>query len=201
MEDAKVLLRMAERRLSEAHAPAGGLFAFPPSAEGAFNFAASPLHTFGFQGGGLTPRGASRLGAAGGLLVVSVRAESPAAAGGLKAGDVVETVNGQKFTRDQLSRSLLGPAPVTLGVVRGGQRQTLTFALAPDPKPWNWRTPSLNTQDHALNTTRPPPPNQIPPAGAPLCALRVLCVETSCPPFGFPNRPASVLLLSHRSSN
>lgn len=132
MEEAKVLLKVAERRLSEAHAPAGELFALPPSAEGAFDFAASPLHTFGFQGVGMTPRGASRLGAAGGLLVVSVRPEGPAAAGGLKAGDVVETVNGQKFTRDQLRRSLLGPAPVALGVVRGGRRQTLTLALAPE---------------------------------------------------------------------
>ncbi|HLM57892.1 MAG TPA: PDZ domain-containing protein [Pyrinomonadaceae bacterium] len=135
MEEARALLKMAERRLSEAHAPAGELFAFPPSAEGAFDFAASPLHTFGFQGVGLTPRGASHLGAAGGLLVVSVRPEGPAAAGGLKAGDVVETVNGQKFTRDQLRRSLLGPAPVTIGVVRGGQRRTLTLALASDSKP------------------------------------------------------------------
>lgn len=133
VEEAQSLLKEAERRMSEAHAPAGELFAFPPAPARPGASAASLLHAFGFQGVGLTPRGAASLGSTGGLLVVAVRPESPAAAGGLKAGDVVETVNGQRFTREGLRRNVL--LPVTLGIARGGLRQTLTLTLAPDAKP------------------------------------------------------------------
>ena len=46
----------------------------------------------------LTPQLAAYFGVKDGLLITSVRDESPAAAGGLKAGDVITTVNGTSVT-------------------------------------------------------------------------------------------------------
>ena len=133
LEEALAQLNEAETHITEAHAAPGELMPFKFGMQ-PFDIQFGPLHSLGFQGVGLTPRGGARLGSAGGLLVVAVRPESPAAAGGLKAGDVVETINGQKFTHTGLRRSLLGadPKPVSLGVVRGGRHHTLTLSLSSD---------------------------------------------------------------------
>ncbi len=136
LREALAQLSEAETRISQAQAAPGEFAPFKFEMQ-PFDIQFGPLHAFGFEGVGLTPRGGARLGSAGGLLVVAVRPESPAATGGLKAGDVVETINGERFTHTGLRRSLLGadPTPVSLGVVRGGRRQTLTVSLAPDRKP------------------------------------------------------------------
>ncbi|MDQ3917011.1 MAG: PDZ domain-containing protein, partial [Acidobacteriota bacterium] len=67
-------------------------------------------------------------------LVVAVRPESPAALSGLRAGDVIETVNGADFNRLELRRlpTTFDATPVTLGVVRDGHSMTLKFSLAGD---------------------------------------------------------------------
>jgi S1-C subfamily serine protease/outer membrane murein-binding lipoprotein Lpp len=94
----------------------------------------TPLQSLGLSAIGLTQRGAARLGARGGMLVVAVRPETPAAAASLRAGDVIETVNGAPVRRFELIRLLATPpgaAPLTFGLVREGQR--LTVGLSPAP--------------------------------------------------------------------
>ena len=82
-------------------------------------------------------RGAARLGARGGLLVVSVRQGSYADECGLRAGDVIETANGAEFTLAELRRLLANPSaePFTLGIVREGARTTLSYNPAEDRRP------------------------------------------------------------------
>ena len=88
------------------------------------------LQTFGLSAIGLSPRSAARLGAAGGLLVVAVRPESPAAAGGVQAGDVIETVNGAPLARLEMRPLFSVPetSTLTLGLVREGRRLTVSFS-------------------------------------------------------------------------
>ena len=112
-----------------------GASALPPAARAFEN--ANPLRAFGLGGLRLTPRGASRLGARGGLLVVAVRPGSRAAACGLRAGDVIETANGVEFKLTELRRmiSYRTPEPVTLGVVREGARTNILINPPEGPRP------------------------------------------------------------------
>ena len=95
----------------------------------------TPLQSLGLSAIGLTERGAARLGARGGMLVVGVRPDTPAAAVSIRAGDVIETVNGAPVRRFELIRLLATPpgaAPLTFGLVREGQRLNVTVSPAPD---------------------------------------------------------------------
>ena len=107
-----------------------------PSAASAFE-AVNSLRAFGLNGLGLTSRGAARLGARGGLLVIAVWPESPAASCGLRAGDVIETANGAGFTLPELRRMLVNRAaePLSLGVVREGARVSLSINPSEGPRP------------------------------------------------------------------
>ncbi|HEX8335427.1 MAG TPA: PDZ domain-containing protein [Pyrinomonadaceae bacterium] len=86
------------------------------------------LKAFGLHAIGLSRRGAGPLGAEGGLLVVAVQPESPAAASGLLVGDVIETVNGSPLWRFELRRmtSTPGATPAVLGLVRAGRRLSVS---------------------------------------------------------------------------
>lgn len=89
----------------------------------------NPLLGYGLETIGLTTRSAPRLRAAHGLLVVSVREESPAAACGLRPGDVIETINGQAVTAPRWSAGLsdAGTADLSLGVARQSKRLIITL--------------------------------------------------------------------------
>lgn len=91
------------------------------------------LKGYGLHSIGLSRHSAAPLGAQGGLLVVAVQPESPAAAAGLLPGDVIETVNGSHLWRSQLQRLAFGPeaAPAVFGLVRGGKRLSVNFPPAP----------------------------------------------------------------------
>jgi S1-C subfamily serine protease len=120
--------RMAEAR-RQANEPARPSLFEPKGAN-----VLRPLRPLGLEVIGLTPRSAAGLRAKGGVLVVSVAPESPAAAGGLRSGDVIETLNGRSFTRREIGKLLdeAGPAPLPVGVVREGQRLEVTLKLGPE---------------------------------------------------------------------
>ncbi|QUV99642.1 PDZ domain-containing protein [Chloracidobacterium sp. MS 40/45] len=90
----------------------------------------------------LTTQLAQFFGVAGGLLVTHVLADSPAAAAGLRSGDVIVRVDGQPVRRGRdLSAVMLqslsqqGEAPVTVEIIRERQPQQLLLALPlPPPK-------------------------------------------------------------------
>jgi S1-C subfamily serine protease len=88
------------------------------------------LQLYGLNALSMSPRGAAKLGAKGGMLVVAVLPESPAAASGLRVGDVIETVNGSPFMQPELRRLLAAPdaSAFTFGLVREGRRLTVSFS-------------------------------------------------------------------------
>ncbi|HYE13324.1 MAG TPA: PDZ domain-containing protein [Pyrinomonadaceae bacterium] len=134
---AEVLRQVTEAEMRVAEAAARGewsaRFSHAPAPPGPA--APSPLQSFGLRAVGLTPRSAARLGASGGALVLSVRPESQAAGAGLRAGDVVETINGRRFSLLDLRRLLRNPGAgtLTLVVVRDRKRQIVTLPPAPEP--------------------------------------------------------------------
>ena len=85
----------------------------------------------------LTPELAAYFGVKDGLLVNSVQADTPAAKAGIKAGDVIGTVNGKAVTSsDELIRELAGTeGEVTIGVTRDKKALPLKATLEPRKAP------------------------------------------------------------------
>jgi C-terminal processing protease CtpA/Prc len=81
----------------------------------------------------LTPELATYFGAKDGVLVASVTADSPAARAGLKAGDVIASVNGQNVaSRNDLMRVLRNAGAdgdVTIGIVRDKKESSVKARL------------------------------------------------------------------------
>jgi S1-C subfamily serine protease len=79
----------------------------------------------------LTPELAAYFGAADGVLVASVTADSPAARSGLKAGDVITSVDGRVITSAAgLVRELRNiGGEVTLGIVRDKKASSVTAKM------------------------------------------------------------------------
>ena len=89
------------------------------------------------RGEDLAPAAAAALGRSRGVRVLRVEAGTPADAGGVHAGDLLATANGDDVaTLDDLQRVLvLTPAPeLRLEVVRDGARQGLALHPAPAPR-------------------------------------------------------------------
>jgi serine protease Do len=93
----------------------------------------SPRGRLGVRLDDLTPQLAEYFGAKdGGVLVTSVTEGSPAAKAGLKAGDVITSVNGDRVRDyDTLASELRGieNADVTLGIVRDRKESTVKATL------------------------------------------------------------------------
>lgn len=100
---------------------------------------ASPRGRLGVQLGELTPQLADYFGATdGGVLVSSINQDSPAEKAGLKAGDVITSVNGDQVRNsddliDQL-REVEG-REVTIGIVRDKKESTLKATIDEAPRP------------------------------------------------------------------
>jgi membrane-associated protease RseP (regulator of RpoE activity) len=85
----------------------------------------------------LTPDLAAYFGVKDGLLVNSVQADTPAAKAGLKAGDVIGTVNGKAVTTpNELIKELADKdGDVTIGVTRDKKPLSLKATLEPRKTP------------------------------------------------------------------
>ena len=100
---------------------------------------ASPRGRLGVQLGELTPQLAEYFGAKdGGVLVSSINADSPAEKAGLKAGDVITSVNGDRVRDsddliDQLRQA--EGREVTLGILRDKKESTVNATLDEAPRP------------------------------------------------------------------
>jgi S1-C subfamily serine protease len=85
----------------------------------------------------LTPELAAYFGVKDGLLVNGVQADTPAAKAGIKAGDVIGTVNGKAVASpDELIKELAGKeGEVTIGVTRDKKALSLKATLEPRKAP------------------------------------------------------------------
>ncbi|MXX69060.1 MAG: PDZ domain-containing protein [Gemmatimonadales bacterium] len=85
---------------------------------------------------------AEYFGVEGGVLVTSVYEDTPAAEGGLRAGDVIVGLGDEEIEDpDDLRRALsdLEPGEVSVHIVRGGAEQTLTVELEERGGAFRWR--------------------------------------------------------------
>ena len=85
---------------------------------------------------------AEYFGVEGGVLVTSVYEDTPAAAGGLRAGDVIVGLGDEEIDDpDDLRRALsdLEPGEVSVRIVRDGAEQTLTVELEEREDAFRWR--------------------------------------------------------------
>lgn len=90
---------------------------------------ADPFIAHGAETIMLSQKAATNLGAQGGRLVVFVQPESAASLSGLRAGDVIEALDGRSLneTGSRLAIILNSSSPHTLGVVRDGQRLKISL--------------------------------------------------------------------------
>jgi S1-C subfamily serine protease len=119
-------------KLSQAFAPSFALKNFQGDLQRAL--VAAPLVNRGIETIPLRPAAAARFGASGGLLVVYVQPETAVFESGLRPGDVIEGINGQRISANLPSAKLqeLTNASYTLSVVRN--RQKLVFSVVPSPQ-------------------------------------------------------------------
>jgi serine protease Do len=125
-------LRELEPRLREFHFDAPfGFDALPRMT--------SPRARLGVQLNSLTPELAEYFGARdGGVLVARVTSDSPAAKAGLKAGDVITSVDGDRVrsTSDLVDELRDKEGEVTLGIVRDRKETTVKATIADtQPRP------------------------------------------------------------------
>jgi S1-C subfamily serine protease len=94
--------------------------------------AADPFAAAGIESIPLSSKAAARLGAQGGLLVVFVGPESAAARAGLRAFDVIESVNGQPVSTSNASSffNTNDSQPKNLIVIRNRQKFSFSFSFS-----------------------------------------------------------------------
>ena len=115
-----------EIKLSESPDPWFGLTMFEKHIEKAFK--PGSLMAEGIETVALKPRVASRFGSTGGLLVVSVQPSTEAFKAGLRAGDVIESIDGQPVLSGAVAGTPKPPGvPSSCVVVRNKEKMVLTF--------------------------------------------------------------------------
>ena len=107
-----------------------------PEAPAARAATADPLATMGIETLAFGPRAAARLRAQSGLLVVWVRPESIAYRGGIREGDVIETIDSRTIARRAPGAEAViqSSKTVVLGIVRDGQRIQITVQKQDEKK-------------------------------------------------------------------
>ena len=110
---------------------------FPKDGDGNFVFAFGGNRRIGISTQGLTKQLSDYFGAKdGGVLITSVTENSPAAKAGLKAGDVITAIDGEKVdSSGDISRAInkKQDGDVTLTVLRDHNTRTVT--VTPEKKP------------------------------------------------------------------
>src|SRR5436190_2798840 len=142
---------------------------WPPSATGG----EGPLLTMiganrriGVSTQNLTPQLAEYFGVKEGVLVTSVSDNSPAAKAGLKAGDIITTIDGEKVSSPgELSRGIgkKETGDVTLTVVRDRNTRTVTITPEKNPNADLLRTRTMGTRTISIPSIQVPaiPPIEI----------------------------------------
>ena len=142
---------------------------WPPSATGG----EGPLLTMiganrriGVSTQNLTPQLAEYFGVKEGVLVTSVSDNSPAAKAGLKAGDIITTIDGEKVSSPgELSRGIgkKETGDVTLTVVRDRNTRTVTVTPEKNPNADLLRTRTMGTRTISIPSIQVPaiPPIEI----------------------------------------
>ncbi len=73
-----------------------------------------------------------------GIIIASVREDGPAAQAGLRAEDIIQTINGEPVRSWTSLRTKIGTSSpgtkVKLGIVRNGEKQTVTVTLGEQPE-------------------------------------------------------------------
>jgi len=97
---------------------------------------AEPLANMGIETLAFGPRAAARLGAQSGLLVVWVKPESIAYRGGVREGDVIETIDNRVIARRPPgTEAIIQPSKtVVLGIVRNGKKIQITVPKRDEKK-------------------------------------------------------------------
>ncbi len=100
--------------------------------------AVKPLLAFGLMAVAISPSGARYFGGrtGGGLVVMSVQAGSAAALVNLRAGDIIETINGQRATATNWNTNYSTDfdSDFTLGLIRDGEQLSIQLSRRSDPR-------------------------------------------------------------------
>jgi S1-C subfamily serine protease len=125
-----------EIKLSESPDPFLGLRTFKEYVPRAFN--SGSMLAEGVEAIALKPKVALRLGSTGGLLVTSVQPTSEAFEAGLRAGDVIESIDGQPVYLPtgtmMIHKNQVPGAPSTCVVIRNKEKIVLTFEYSTKPQ-------------------------------------------------------------------
>jgi S1-C subfamily serine protease len=98
--------------------------------------AGDPLAGLGIETLAFAPRAAARLRAQSGLVVVSVDPEGIGYRGGVREGDVIETIDNRTVAerRPEIGAVLKSSQTIVLGIVRNGQRTQITIKKEDEKK-------------------------------------------------------------------
>ncbi len=136
LEDMQIHIREMEPQLEELRArlkeEQGRVRVFTPEGEGAYSVIIGGRGRMGVSLQSLGDQMAEYFGVDGGALITNVREDSPAAAAGLKAGDVIVQIAGETVEGPGDASRLVGdrePGPVDVRVMRDGQERTITVQL------------------------------------------------------------------------
>lgn len=119
-------------KLSESLKPARKAWEEETRATYSYNYSLNPLAAAGVETVPLSTKAATRLGASGGLLVLSVEPDSAASRAGLRVFDIIESVDGQPLSPSNAASffNSTGTQTKTLFVIRNHQKFFFDFSFS-----------------------------------------------------------------------